>query len=426
MNQEIAISFVKKKGTGATMGKNLSSEELSQCNELFQSKTVHLTTKATLLTAFVMLENTKEEARWLANAKLDSSTIIPQELHPLLEATPTNDPFYTQCLKLVNYTNATHNDIISGLDHVFNPETPEWQSAIFLEALRLKRETPTENKAALDYYTTHSYQWDCNLDHLLYLSNPFDGMKRHMPFSIFVAPLLASIGIPTVLHGVQRIGPKYGLTAHDILAEAGHHPLKSGETIKTQLENPNIGWGYIDQSISFPEAFKLKTLRQNMIKRPFLATIEKLNPVFKAKENTIVTGYTHPPYKEKSISLCHHNTLYDHSIIIRGVEGSSECHPNKRTRLLFGSDPNAMTETFIEANDSIIYPEFDSLSKTLEYGLKCLNGAIPHHQNPCIHMATQLINCSSFKNKERLLEKIIVSINNSKALDHWNLAGKIN
>ncbi len=419
MNQEIAISFVKKKGTGATMGKNLSKEELSQCNTLFQSKNIHLTTKATLLTAFVMLENTDDEKKWLANAKEDARTIIPDELHPLLEITSTNAPFYSQCIKLVQYTDADHDEIISGLDHVFNPETPEWQSAIFLEALRLKRETPIENKAALDYYTTHSHQWHCDLDHVLYLSNPFDGMKRHMPFSIFIAPLLASIGIPTVLHGVQRIGPKYGLTTHDILAEAGHNPLKSGETIKTQLENPDIGWGYIDQSISFPNAFKLKTLRQNMVKRPFLATIEKLNPIFKAKVNTIVTGYTHPPYKEKSISLCHHNNMYDNSIIIRGVEGSSECHPNKRTRVIYGSTTNNMTETFIESNDTILYPEFDTPSATLEFGLKCLKGEIPTHQNPCIHMAKQLINFSALENKELLVSKLIHAINSAKGIDHW-------
>ena len=57
MNQDLAVQLLKKKGTGQTMGKHLLPNELSLCNDVFTSPDVNLTTKATLLTAFFMLNH---------------------------------------------------------------------------------------------------------------------------------------------------------------------------------------------------------------------------------------------------------------------------------------------------------------------------------------------------------------------------------
>lgn len=65
MSQDKIVELLKKKGTGASMGKCLVSDELDELQGLFLDSSVSLITKATLLCAIVMLEATEHEQGWL-------------------------------------------------------------------------------------------------------------------------------------------------------------------------------------------------------------------------------------------------------------------------------------------------------------------------------------------------------------------------
>lgn len=429
VNQETAVNYLKKKGTGQTMGKHLEPEELAQCNRLFQSNEIHLTTKATLLTAILMLENTPDENAWLDQAVANKEQVFPTDLHPLLSTDHHNEQNSTPLLNIafhpLQHQNCNETQMQTALPLLLEPSTPEWHKAVFLEALRLKRETPTENLSTLDFYTTNSYSWETKLDHVLYLSNPFDGMKRHLPLSVFTAVLLAAVGIPTYLHGIERVGPKYGISPYQLLEAAGKNPLITPDEGRRRLENPECGWTYIDQSHSFPKAFALQSLRKHMVKRPLLATIEKLNPIFTAKTNRIVTGYTHPPYKEKSIRLCSHQNLYQHFAIVRGIEGSSEISHEKRTRIITGSSETQTTESFIEATlEAQMAEKTDqtldiTIENTLSFGLDCLSGKLPIQQNPVAHQAFHIIEQLNLLPQAQITQRLQQAITSQKALAHW-------
>ena len=104
--QDQLIAILKKKGTGPTMSKTLSEEELIELTQLMANPDANITTKATLLTAFLMLENTPEEATWLSQFSKDYKSNLPTELHWLIEKKdplPDADKFKNIPNKLEKY-----------------------------------------------------------------------------------------------------------------------------------------------------------------------------------------------------------------------------------------------------------------------------------------------------------------------------------
>ena len=90
------------------------------------------------------------------------------------------------------------------------------------------------------------------------------------------------------------------------------------------LCNPSIGWAYIDQQIYFPELYQLRQLRKEMVKRPFLATFEKLLQPVRAKEgNYIVTGFTHSHYKSEIARQLMEQGLCKKALVLKGSEGAT-------------------------------------------------------------------------------------------------------
>ena len=140
----IAVQLLKAKGTGAAMGKSLSQEQLDQLNPIFQSNDVPTITKATLLTAILMLPPTNEESIWLKETN-ENPHSIPNDLKWILEKEQA-DPYQSLCLKLIQHTDLTEAEAQHGYESLIaHPDKAE--SAVFLEALRLKRETHIENLA---------------------------------------------------------------------------------------------------------------------------------------------------------------------------------------------------------------------------------------------------------------------------------------
>ena len=82
------------------------------------------------------------------------------------------------------------------------------QAAIFLIALRMKRETDEENLGILQSIQSVTAQASAKVDDLLVLSDPFNGYNRHCPLAVFLPAVLAASGLPTVTQGVKEMGPK--------------------------------------------------------------------------------------------------------------------------------------------------------------------------------------------------------------------------
>ena len=209
----------------------------------------------------------------------------------------------------------------SGMELVLKGEANPVQSGLFLIALRMKRETNDELlgiQKALLQVTKHT---EVEVDDLVEISDPFNGYVRGLPIASFLAPLLASCGVPAICHGVQAVGPKYGVTHHKVLNAAGLDVGLSLADIATRIVDPKIGWAYVDQSVTCPSLHRLIDLRDLMVKRTCLTTIEvALHPVKAKKRTHLLTGYVHKPYPPIYTMLAR-NADYHSAMIVRGVEG---------------------------------------------------------------------------------------------------------
>ncbi len=241
-----------------------------------------------------------------------------------------------------------------GMGCILSGDADPVQAAIFLIALRMKRETMPENQGVLDALLEYTCQARTTVDDVLDLSDPFDGFTRGMPATPFLPAVLAACGMATVSNGAESIGPKYGATHRKVLRAAGANVDLSPEEASRQLANKDVGWAYVDQRTACPELHDLVSLRTKIVKRPCLTTLEVLlGPVRGAKRTHLVTGYVHKPYPPIYTALARLSG-YASAIIVRGVEGGVIPSLNQPSKLFFYQEEESDTEIRLDPADYAI------------------------------------------------------------------------
>lgn len=195
------------------------------------------------------------------------------------------------------------------------------QTAVFLIALRMKRETESELHGILEAIRAATRTATAQVDELVDLADPYDGYLRHVPAAPFLPAVLAACGLPAVSHGVQSMAPKYGITHHMVLAAAGVDVDLTPEEAAARLADPAVSWSYVDQRRHCPALYALLDLRRLIVKRPCITTLETLAGPVRARQRThIVTGYVHRDYATIYTDLARHAGFYS-SLVVRGIEG---------------------------------------------------------------------------------------------------------
>jgi anthranilate phosphoribosyltransferase len=218
-------------------------------------------------------------------------------------------------------TDLTREEARDGMDLILAGGVDPVQAAVFLIALRMKRETDDENLGVLDALRAATRFSIARVDHLVDLADPYDGFMRHLPPAPFLPAVLAACGVPTVSHGCRRLAPKFGLTHHQILAAAGARIDCSTKEAAEHLADPHVGWAYVDVERFHPALDALAELRRLIVKRPCLSTLEKLcGPVRASGQTHLVVGYVHSAY-EHLLPLVAREAGYTSALVIRGVEG---------------------------------------------------------------------------------------------------------
>jgi anthranilate phosphoribosyltransferase len=208
-----------------------------------------------------------------------------------------------------------------GMRLVLDAQVDPVQAGVFLIALRMKRETDDENRGLLEAIRDATQRATAPVDEVLDLGDPYDGYNRTLPAAPFLPPVLAACGVPTVSHGVQSMGPKYGVTHRQVLSAAGMPVDLGPEQAAARLGDPRVGWAYVDQKAFCPKLYALTQLRTLIVKRPAITTAEVMaGPVRGRRKTHLVTGYVHKPYARIYALLARH-AGFDSALIVRGVEG---------------------------------------------------------------------------------------------------------
>ena len=217
--------------------------------------------------------------------------------------------------------NITQEEAKLGMQAILEEAVDPVQAAIFFIALRMKRETDDENKGVLDAILASTDTMTADVDEVVYIVDPYNGYNRSLPPSPFLPAVLAECGVNTITHGVESVGPKYGVTHYTVLKSLGIDVDLSTQAAADRLANPDIGWSYLDQSALNPKLNNLLGLRKKMVKRQVITTTEVLvRPIAGRKKTHLVTGYVHKPYPPKYAALARH-AGFSSNLLIRGVEG---------------------------------------------------------------------------------------------------------
>ncbi len=226
------------------------------------------------------------------------------------------------------------------------------QSAVFLIGLRVKRETDDENRGVLQGIRDNTKTVVADVDELVDIADPYNGYGRSLPSSPFLPVLLAEAGAPAVSHGIETVGPKFGVTHNQVLQAAGVSVELTGEEARKQISNPEIGWAYVDQRSFCPSLSGLADFRKRIVKRAAISTAEVLTgPVRGRKKTHLLTGYVHNEYPPIYTMLARHSG-FDSALLLRGTEGGVT--PSLRKRGEFVRYWEQGEDTVVEADPAEI------------------------------------------------------------------------
>ncbi|MCU7959688.1 MAG: anthranilate phosphoribosyltransferase [gamma proteobacterium symbiont of Bathyaustriella thionipta] len=232
-----------------------------------------------------------------------------------------------------------------GMAAILANEIDPVQSALFLIALRMKRETDEENRGVLQALIDASRQVTADVREVVDIADPFDGFTRTLPSAPFLPAVLAACGVPAISQGLDAVGPKFGVTHRHVLQAAGIDVDLSTQQAAEQLANPAKRWAYVDQRQVCPALHNLTALRTQIVKRQVLTTVEVLlGPIRGRRKTHLVTGYVHKPYPPVYASLAHQSG-FDSALLVRGVEGGVIPSLRQSGKVFFYHDNSVLEES---------------------------------------------------------------------------------
>ena len=188
---------------------------------------------------------------------------------------------------------------------------------------RMNRETYDEVRGYLDSVLGPEQVLDVRAGSLTHFGEPYDGATRYFRPTLFVAAVRAAQGRASVLHGVDEMPPKRGVTEEQLLKLLGARTDLSLEAAARLIEDPEVGFAYVSQRTFAPGGYAGRELRIHIQKRPPWAATEKAQQLFSCPgSNCMVIGFYHPGYEEPLLRLIRERGFHA-GLVIKGEEGSS-------------------------------------------------------------------------------------------------------
>lgn len=317
-------------------------------------------------------------------------------------------------------------------------EASESLLSAFLIGQRMNRETDRELKAyclAFDDELGPTPVVDVNS--LTHYGEPYDGNTRFFRSTLFVATVRSSYGESCMLHGVDWMPPKEGITEEQMLNFMGANTRLTPLQAKQLLEDDEVGFAYISQREARPSMYSLVELREHIKKRPPLATSEKVQQFVRARgREAIVAGFYHEGYEDPLLMLMKRRGVHA-GLVVKGEEGALSMTTRLRSqnaskglpvnycsgfrssgvsRETFSLEVNAKDYGF-EPTDT---PRTDrSVSKNIELGLAALGGEKgPAYDRIVLNaaMVDHLLGCHGAEDISSALDRAREAIDSGKAL----------
>ncbi len=202
------------------------------------------------------------------------------------------------------------------MKQILNQTIPNEQAAAFLLGWRLKPETTTEFRGAVE--ACDDFIKTTTVADSIELGYPFDGKAKNPYIFPLVAKVLEDSCLNLVVIGDELTPAKGGITIKDIVT-------------KVEL---NKNAHYFDRKDFFHKMSELTDLRMKLGLRSGFNTIEKLPRV--ANSEYAITGVFHKPYVKKYVEIF--SDRYKKFALIQGNEGTPELFSKGRLWIAEGND----------------------------------------------------------------------------------------
>lgn len=206
-------------------------------------------------------------------------------------------------------------------DFLFSDLPGDGARGMVASILRVRYETPEEYEGLLrSMHKTIEEAYRAPVPKgppIVQLAEPFDGVDHSNLITPLIAQFIQRLNYRVVSLVGRNSGPKYGNNLLDLAR--GLRAIFLFDTKGLAQESPSFGW-YLNQQQLSKKLDRWVELRRQIVKRPFLSTLERfLNP-FQARIH--ISSAFHPPYGEKMLTICE-RAGFPGSIIVRnGLEGS--------------------------------------------------------------------------------------------------------
>ncbi|MEY4516963.1 MAG: hypothetical protein RL180_1309 [Pseudomonadota bacterium] len=260
----------------------------------------------------------------------------------------------------------TYDEALNAFGMILDDEVLDVQLGAFLMLLRVKEESVDELagfvQATRDRLQLPQIHVDLDW-------SSYAGKRKHYPWFLLAALLLAQNGVRVFMHGAAGHTLNRLYTEH-MLPLLGHPICATGEQVAAQLDACNFA--YLPLSVFAPKLGELIDLRNVMGLRSPVHTLARLiNPL---NATSTLQSIFHPAYRSS-----HQQTAlrlgYLNALVIKGEGGEFERNPDARTLLVGIQNGTGYEVEWPMLNEarSDIEPEFD-----LEHYLAVWRGEVQH------------------------------------------------
>jgi len=235
--------------------------------------------------------------------------------------------------------NLTQQEAEQAMSMILRGEVEPVQVGAFLMLMRVKEETAAE-MAGFALASRHSLKMPTDFPSVELDWASYAGKRRHLPWHVLSALLLASHGIKVMMHGMQVPGDERVYTPA-ALAAMGIKTADSFTQAAQQLQQCNFA--YISLNTMNPDLQHFIDLKNTLgLRSPMHSVVRMLNP---ASAPTSIMGIFHPGYDEThqgAAQLMEANNL----AVFKGEGGEPERNPDTDCKVHLVIDGEMLIETW--------------------------------------------------------------------------------
>lgn len=286
----------------------------------------------------LMIKGLSKEEEALAEA-FDTDILHDPQVMVEYLARDVDQVIKNYCYALLTSKKLSKADARAIGDYILSHKSNTAVCGLVASILRVRYETQDEYEGLLDAleqtYVTNFSDTPLDGQPIVQIADPFNGTNKTNLVTPLLAEYVQSLGYRVVTLCGRSGGPKFGNNVQDLARGLGANFLSKSQNLDDS--KPTYGW-YLDQASLSAAMDRWVDLRRETIKRPFMATLERLiNPL---QADILIASAFHPPYGEKVLDLAEYMNFKKVIIIRNGLEGTTSFALKRPTKVLVSTKDN--------------------------------------------------------------------------------------